>query len=46
MGTGEDALHFMGLGMKVCGIDTSNEMVRIARAHGVDGSVKATPDSL
>jgi predicted TPR repeat methyltransferase len=45
-GTGEDALHFTGLGMRVCGIDTSNEMVRIARARGIDASVKAAPDSL
>jgi SAM-dependent methyltransferase len=35
-GTGEDALRFSGLGAKVTGIDSSPEMVRIARERGVD----------
>lgn len=34
-GTGEDALHMMGLGAEVQGIDASEEMVRKARARGV-----------
>src|SRR5579872_1782567 len=35
-GTGEDALHFISLGMRVRGIDASPEMIRIARKRGVD----------
>jgi SAM-dependent methyltransferase len=34
-GTGEDALHFMQCGAEVQGIDASLNMVRIARARGV-----------
>lgn len=35
-GTGEDALHMAGRGAVVYGIDASSEMVRVARARGVD----------
>jgi len=35
-GTGEDALHFLSRGVYVHGIDASAEMVRVARARGVD----------
>src|SRR6266478_3974601 len=38
-GTGEDALHFMRLGMSVRAIDASAEMVSIARGRGVHASV-------
>ena len=38
-GTGEDALHLMDAGMRVRAIDSSVEMVRIARTRGVDASV-------
>ena len=34
-GTGEDVLHFMNRGMKVTGVDSSSEMVRIACSRGV-----------
>jgi ubiquinone/menaquinone biosynthesis C-methylase UbiE len=37
-GTGEDALHFMGAGVRVRAIDASSEMVRIARGRGVDAA--------
>jgi len=33
-GTGEDAIHLEGLGMKVLALDASPEMVRVARARG------------
>ncbi len=35
-GTGEDALHWMQMDADVVGVDASGEMVRIARARGVD----------
>jgi SAM-dependent methyltransferase len=35
-GTGEDAVHLQKLGAKVYAIDASSEMVRIARARGVE----------
>ncbi len=35
-GTGEDALHLSGRGVRVCGIDASSEMVRIALVRGVE----------
>jgi ubiquinone/menaquinone biosynthesis C-methylase UbiE len=35
-GTGEDAAHLMSLGVTVRAIDASAEMVRVARARGVD----------
>jgi ubiquinone/menaquinone biosynthesis C-methylase UbiE len=35
-GTGEDALHMMERGAIVSGIDASREMVRVARARGVN----------
>ena len=35
-GNGEDALRFARRGVRVVGIDESSEMVRIARARGVD----------
>lgn len=35
-GTGEDALHFMGAGVRVQAIDASEEMVRVSRARGAD----------
>jgi SAM-dependent methyltransferase len=38
-GTGEDPLHFAQLGINVRAIDASCEMVRVARARGVDASV-------
>ncbi len=38
-GTGEDSLHFAQWGMNVRAIDASCEMVRVARARGVDASV-------
>jgi ubiquinone/menaquinone biosynthesis C-methylase UbiE len=38
-GTGEDALHFTELGGKVLALDVSPEMVRIARARGVNAGV-------
>ncbi len=37
-GTGEDAVHFMGAGVRVRAIDASAEMVRIARGRGVDAT--------
>jgi SAM-dependent methyltransferase len=37
-GTGEDARHFMDAGLNVHAIDVSPEMVRIARARGVDAT--------
>jgi SAM-dependent methyltransferase len=37
-GTGIDALHLMARGVSVHGIDSSPEMVRIARARGVSAS--------
>jgi SAM-dependent methyltransferase len=43
-GTGEDALHFAELGMDVRAIDASREMVRVARARGVDASVLGIED--
>jgi SAM-dependent methyltransferase len=38
-GTGEDPLHCAQLGINVRAIDASCEMVRVARARGVDASV-------
>jgi ubiquinone/menaquinone biosynthesis C-methylase UbiE len=38
-GTGEDALHFAELGGEVLALDVSPEMVRIARAKGVNAQV-------
>jgi len=35
-GTGEDALHMMERGAVVYGIDASREMVRVARARGIN----------
>jgi SAM-dependent methyltransferase len=35
-GTGEDALHLSGLGLRVVGIDASARMVAAARERGVD----------
>jgi SAM-dependent methyltransferase len=43
-GTGEDALRFSGLGAKVTGIDSSPEMVRIARERGVDARLYRIED--
>jgi SAM-dependent methyltransferase len=43
-GTGDDALHFTGLGIRVRAIDASREMVRVARARGVDASVLGIED--
>ena len=37
-GPGDDALHFMHSGMRVRAIDSSSEMVRIARGRGVDAT--------
>ncbi len=37
-GTGADALHFMSRHMRVRAIDSSGEMVRIARSRGVDAT--------
>lgn len=38
-GTGEDAVHFAGLGGQVLALDVSPEMVRIARSRGVNARV-------
>jgi ubiquinone/menaquinone biosynthesis C-methylase UbiE len=38
-GTGEDALHLMSAGMQVSAIDSSSEMVRVARNRGVNANV-------
>jgi ubiquinone/menaquinone biosynthesis C-methylase UbiE len=38
-GTGEDALHLMQAGVSVLAFDASPEMVRIARARGVDARI-------
>ena len=38
-GTGEDAVHFEGLGGQVLAVDVSSEMVRIARGRGVNARV-------
>jgi SAM-dependent methyltransferase len=35
-GTGEDAVHLMQAGVRVCAIDASPEMVRLAQERGVD----------
>jgi SAM-dependent methyltransferase len=43
-GTGEDALHLMEAGLKVRAIDASPEMIRIARARGVDATVMPVED--
>ncbi len=43
-GTGEDAVHLEGLGTKVLAIDASPEMVRVARARGVNASVLSIED--
>jgi ubiquinone/menaquinone biosynthesis C-methylase UbiE len=37
-GTGEDAVHLMSLGVMVRAFDASAEMVRVARARGVDAA--------
>jgi SAM-dependent methyltransferase len=38
-GSGEDALHLMASGIRVCAFDNSREMVRIARERGVEAGV-------
>jgi ubiquinone/menaquinone biosynthesis C-methylase UbiE len=38
-GTGEDALHLMNAGLQVRAIDSSGEMVRIARSRGVEAYI-------
>jgi ubiquinone/menaquinone biosynthesis C-methylase UbiE len=38
-GTGEDALHLSRLGIRVRGLDKSEQMVRMARERGVDAGV-------
>lgn len=43
-GAGEDPLHFAELGIKVRAIDASSEMVRVARARGVNASVLGIED--
>ena len=43
-GTGEDALHFARLGMRVRAIDSSPEMVRLAQQRGVDASILPIED--
>jgi SAM-dependent methyltransferase len=43
-GTGEDALHFTRLGMRVRAIDASPEMVRMSRRRGVDASILPIED--
>ena len=43
-GTGEDALHFMRLGVRVRGIDASPEMVRIACGRGVNAMLLPIED--
>jgi SAM-dependent methyltransferase len=37
-GTGEDALHLADRGVSVRGLDSSSEMVRVARSRGVDAT--------
>ena len=43
-GTGEDALHFARLGMRVRAIDSSPEMVLLARQRGVDAATLPIED--
>ncbi|HEY7387471.1 MAG TPA: methyltransferase domain-containing protein [Bryobacteraceae bacterium] len=38
-GTGVDALHLMAAGIKVCGIDASSAMVRVAQGRGVTARI-------
>jgi ubiquinone/menaquinone biosynthesis C-methylase UbiE len=38
-GTGDDAMHLLGRGVEVLGIDESAEMTRVARSRGVDARV-------
>ncbi|HEY1241531.1 MAG TPA: methyltransferase domain-containing protein [Bryobacteraceae bacterium] len=40
-GTGEDALHLMERGIRVCAIDTSPQMAHLAGERGVDARVLA-----
>jgi ubiquinone/menaquinone biosynthesis C-methylase UbiE len=43
-GTGEDAARLMQAGLRVRAIDASGEMVRIARARGVDAEILSIED--
>lgn len=43
-GTGEDALHLIGRGIRVCAIDTSPRMVHMARERGVNARVLQIED--
>jgi SAM-dependent methyltransferase len=43
-GTGDDALHLAGLGVKVFGVDAAPKMVEVARDRGVDASLLAIED--
>jgi predicted TPR repeat methyltransferase len=43
-GTGADAVHFKRLGVSVHGIDASAEMVRLARAKGIEAEQLAVED--
>jgi ubiquinone/menaquinone biosynthesis C-methylase UbiE len=43
-GTGEDAVRLMQAGLRVRAIDASGEMVRIARARGVDAEILSIED--
>lgn len=43
-GTGEDALHLMNTGIRVEAIDSSSEMVSVARERGVDARILAIED--
>jgi len=43
-GTGEDAQHLLGHGVRVLALDASSQMVQIARSRGVNAQVKAIED--
>ena len=43
-GTGEDALHLMNGGIRVEAVDSSSEMVRVARERGVDARTLSIED--
>jgi len=43
-GTGEDALHLMKRGVRVCAIDASLQMVHLARERGVDARLLPIED--
>jgi SAM-dependent methyltransferase len=43
-GTGDDALHFRGRGVRVYGVDASEKMVEAAQARGVDARRLALED--